>query len=58
VRGAHCVGVTATAAGTCAAFADGRTVEADVLMGTDGINSVVRENLWGQRAARYTQQMA
>jgi len=58
VRGAHCVGITATAAGACAAFADGRTVEADVVIGADGINSVVRENLLGQRAARYTQQMA
>jgi salicylate hydroxylase len=58
VRGAHCVGVTATAAGACAAFADGRTVEADVVIGADGINSVVRENLLEQRAARYTQQMA
>jgi salicylate hydroxylase len=58
VCGAHCVGVTATAAGACADFADGRTVEADVIIGADGINSVVRENMLGTQPARFTQQMA
>ncbi len=58
VCGAHCVAVTATAAGVRVDFADGRTVEADVIIGADGINSVVRENMLGPQPARYTQQMA
>jgi salicylate hydroxylase len=58
MRNAHCVGVASTAAGARADFADGRTVEADVIIGADGINSVVREKLFGPQLARYTQQMA
>jgi salicylate hydroxylase len=58
VCGAHCVGVAATADGVRADFADGRIVEADVIIGADGINSAVREKLLGPRPARYTQQMA
>jgi salicylate hydroxylase len=56
--GAHCISVSATAAGVRADFADGRTVEADVIIGADGINSVVRENMIGLQPARYTKQMA
>jgi 2-polyprenyl-6-methoxyphenol hydroxylase-like FAD-dependent oxidoreductase len=33
-------------------FADGSTYEADVLIGADGIGSVVREQLWGQSELR------
>jgi salicylate hydroxylase len=58
VCGAHCVSVTATAACVHVDFADGRTVEADIVIGADGINSVVRENMLGPQPARYTQQMA
>jgi salicylate hydroxylase len=58
VCGAHCVTVAATADGARADFADGRIVEADVIIGADGINSVVREKLLGPQPARYTQQMA
>ncbi|MHB8285957.1 MAG: FAD-dependent monooxygenase [Caulobacteraceae bacterium] len=35
-----------------------QTLRADVLIGCDGIRSVVRANLWGEEAARYTGQMA
>jgi salicylate hydroxylase len=41
-----------------ATFADGREVEADVIVGADGINSAVRESLFGPQPVRYTQQMA
>jgi salicylate hydroxylase len=58
VRNAHCVGVASAAAGASADFADGRTIEADVIIGADGINSVIREKLFGPQPARYTQQMA
>ncbi len=58
VLGARCVGVGATGAGATATFADGSTIEADVVIGADGINSVVRENLFGPQPALFTQQMA
>jgi salicylate hydroxylase len=41
-----------------AVFAGGRTVEADIIIGADGINSAVRESLFGVQPARFTQQMA
>ena len=41
-----------------ARFADGAEVEADVIVGADGINSTVRERLFGLQPARFTQQMA
>jgi salicylate hydroxylase len=58
VRNAHCVGAASTATSARADFADGRTIEADVVIGADGINSAVRETLFGPQPARYTQQMA
>jgi salicylate hydroxylase len=39
-------------------FADGLRVEADVIVGADGINSTVRESLFGAQPVRFTQQMA
>jgi salicylate hydroxylase len=41
-----------------AVFADGRTLEANIIVGADGINSAVRESLFGAQPARFTQQMA
>ena len=34
-------------------MADGETIEADVLVGADGIHSLVRRHLWGQQPIRY-----
>jgi salicylate hydroxylase len=58
VRNAQCVDIISADAGASADFADGRTVEADVIIGADGINSIVREKIFGLQPARYTQQMA
>ena len=41
-----------------AKFIDGREVEADIVVGADGINSAVRDSLFGVQPARWTQQMA
>ena len=41
-----------------AAFEDGKEIEADVIIGADGIRSNVRESLFGASPARYTEQMA
>jgi salicylate hydroxylase len=38
-------------------FADGREVEADVVLGADGIHSVVRGHLFGKSEARFTNQI-
>jgi 2-polyprenyl-6-methoxyphenol hydroxylase-like FAD-dependent oxidoreductase len=46
------------ASAAVATFADGREVEADIVVGADGINSAVRDSLFGAQPARYTQQMA
>lgn len=36
-----------------ATFADGSTADADLLIGADGLHSVVRAQLWGRAAPRY-----
>ncbi|MEA3026066.1 MAG: hypothetical protein QOF91_1351 [Alphaproteobacteria bacterium] len=56
--GARCTGVTSTDGTAVANFADGSQVEADVIVGADGINSTVRESLFGVQPVRFTQQMA
>jgi salicylate hydroxylase len=55
---AQCTQVASLKGSAVATFADGSAVEADVIIGADGINSAVRENLFGPQPARYTQQMA
>jgi 2-polyprenyl-6-methoxyphenol hydroxylase-like FAD-dependent oxidoreductase len=55
---AQCTGVSSVGATAVAMLADGREVEADIVVGADGINSAVRESLFGEQAARWTQQMA
>jgi 2-polyprenyl-6-methoxyphenol hydroxylase-like FAD-dependent oxidoreductase len=55
---AQCTGVSSIDSAAVATFADGREVEADIAVGADGINSAVRESLFGVQPARYTQQMA
>jgi salicylate hydroxylase len=55
---ARCVGVQTTGKGAVARFADGPEIEADVVIGADGINSTVRECLFGVQPVRFTEQMA
>jgi salicylate hydroxylase len=52
--GARCVGVDADATSACARFSDGTSIEADVVVGADGIHSVVRESLFGPEAPHFT----
>ena len=52
-----CVSVTNTANGATACFADGEQIEADVIIGADGIHSVIRKLLFGENAARFTNQI-
>ena len=56
--GKQCTGVSSADVGAIAVFADGTQVEADVIVGADGINSTVRQSLFGIAPARFTQQMA
>ena len=56
--GVQCTGVASAGGGAAASFADGSNVEADVIVGADGINSTVRESLFGVQPVRFTQQMA
>ena len=56
--GAQCTGAASTDGAAVARFADGSEVEADIVVGADGINSAVRESLFGVQAARFTEQMA
>jgi salicylate hydroxylase len=56
--GAQCTGVSSAGGGAVATFADGSQIEADVIVGADGINSTVRESLFGVQPVRFTQQMA
>ncbi len=56
--GALCTGVSSAGGGAVADFADGSQIEADVIVGADGINSTVRESLFGVQPVRFTQQMA
>ena len=55
--GKRCIGVDGGDGGSRAAaarFADGSEVEADIVVGADGIHSVVRESLFGADAPRFT----
>jgi salicylate hydroxylase len=56
--GSQCTGVSSEGDGAAASFADGSQIEADVVVGADGINSTVRESLFGVAPVRFTQQMA
>jgi salicylate hydroxylase len=51
---ARVTGVSQTAERAVLTFADGRSAEADVVIGADGIRSVVRETLLGPDAPRFT----
>lgn len=51
---ANCVSVTPLARGAVARFEDGSEVEADVVVGADGIHSSVRASLFGEERPRFT----
>jgi len=51
---ARCVAVSSDATGARARFEDGREVEADAIIGADGIHSVVRTALFGAERPRFT----
>lgn len=51
--GAACELVESTPTGARVYFADGRTVEADFVIGADGLHSAVRRQLHGDTAPRY-----
>jgi FAD-dependent urate hydroxylase len=52
--GARCVRVEQTTANATAYFEDGRTATGDVLIGADGIHSVIRKAVGGEVAPRFT----
>jgi 2-polyprenyl-6-methoxyphenol hydroxylase-like FAD-dependent oxidoreductase len=51
--GARCVGIEEHADGVIVRFADGRMATGDLLVGADGIHSVVRAHLHGASRPRY-----
>ncbi|MBI3515004.1 MAG: FAD-dependent monooxygenase [Proteobacteria bacterium] len=51
---ARCVEVSSDARGAHARFADGSAVEADAIVGADGIHSAVRTSLFGAEHPRFT----
>lgn len=51
--GAQCTGFTQHEAGVCVSFADGKEAWGDVLIGADGIHSVIRSQLFGLAKPRY-----
>jgi salicylate hydroxylase len=51
---ARCVSVATHADGASARFTDGSEIEADVIVGADGIHSAVRASLFGPGAPRFT----
>jgi salicylate hydroxylase len=52
--GARCAGVETRDTGAKARFADGTVVEADLIVGADGIRSTIRSSLFGEQAPRFT----
>ena len=51
---ARCTDVESTSTGAVARFRDGSEIEADVIIGADGIHSAVRASLFGPDAPRFT----
>jgi salicylate hydroxylase len=58
VLGARLQNVDTDETGATAIFADGRTVRTDVLIGADGVRSVVRDRLHGTTGPRFTGHVA
>lgn len=51
---ARCVAVEPAATSASACFADGSAIEADIVVGADGIHSLVRTSLFGAASPRFT----
>ena len=51
--GARCVGFSQDATRVCVRFADGREAQGDLLIGADGLRSVVRTQLFGPSKPHY-----
>lgn len=56
--GRRITGLTDASGPVRIAFADGGEMRGDLLIGADGVRSVVREHLWGEGAPRFTGQLA
>ena len=55
--GTACVGIDQAPDKATARFADGTSFEADIIVGADGIHSVIRRALFGEQAPRFTGNM-
>lgn len=55
--GVACIGVENAGRGAVLRLAGGREIEADIVLGADGIHSVVRKTLFGERKPRFTHQI-
>jgi salicylate hydroxylase len=55
--GSVCVGARNVPGGAVARMEDGREIEADIVIGADGLRSAVRRELYGERAPRFTHQI-
>lgn len=55
--GAECIAVDNTPSGAVLHLAGGRDIEADIVIGADGIHSRVAQGLFGDREARFTNQI-
>lgn len=51
-----CTGVETHGNTAVARFEGGQEIEADIIIGADGVRSAVRESLWGKDSPRYTGQ--
>src|SRR5262245_6618459 len=52
--GARCIAIEARDRSAVARLADGSEIEADIIIGADGIHSVVRKSLFGPDSPRFT----
>jgi salicylate hydroxylase len=52
-----CISCANSDRGATAKFANGQEIEADVIVGADGIHSAIRQLLFGESPARFTNQI-